>query len=215
MKINGVAEAKIVTPEEAYNIMKEEIGEKVLEGYEPDIFPYAYMVTLTDLDLNDSVREQITKIENVDDMPESSTISRLATIGKGVRAVTGVILVILILISVFIISNTIKLTVHARRKEISIMKYVGATNSFIRTPFMIEGIIIGIISSAISLGLIGAIYNWCVIKVAQNETMQKISGFSMLQFDQLFSNLVIVFMILGAGLGIIGSAISMKKYLEV
>lgn len=95
------------------------------------------------------------------------------------------------------------------------MKYVGATNSFIRTPFMIEGIIIGIISSVISLGLIGVIYNWCVIKVAQSETMQQINGFSMLQFDQLFSNLIIVFILLGVGLGIIGSAVSMKKYLDV
>ena len=162
MKINGVAEAKIVTPEEAYNIMKEEIGEKVLEGYEPDIFPYAYMVTLTDLDLNDSVREQITKIENVDDMPESSTISRLATIGKGVRAVTGVILVILILISVFIISYTIKLTVYARRREISIMKYVGATNGFIRGPFIVEGIIIGVVSALITLAIVGLAYNSAV-----------------------------------------------------
>ncbi len=205
----------MVTPEEAYNIMKEEVGEQVLLGYEPDIFPYAYMVTLTDLELSDSVREQIAKIDNVDDMTESKTINTLASIGRGVRTVTGIILIILVLISIFIISNTIKLTVHARRKEISIMKYVGATNSFIRTPFMIEGIIIGIISSVISLGLIGVIYNWCVIKVAQSETMQQINGFSMLQFDQLFSNLIIVFILLGVGLGIIGSAVSMKKYLDV
>ena len=78
-------------------------------------------------------------------------------------------MVVLILISIFIIANTIKLTVHARRKEISIMKYVGATNSFIRAPFMIEGVIIGIMSSAISLGIVGALYNWGTIKMAQSE----------------------------------------------
>ena len=94
------------------------------------------------------------------------------------------------------------------------MKYVGATNSFIRAPFMVEGIIIGIISSAISLGLVGAIYNWCAIKLAAVETMQRI-GFVLIPFNDLFTNICIVFMILGVGLGIIGSTVSMKKYLDV
>ena len=94
------------------------------------------------------------------------------------------------------------------------MKYVGATNSFIRTPFMIEGIIIGLTSSAISLGLVGAIYNWCAIKMAQSETIQLI-GINMLQFSDLFSSILIVFIILGVGIGILGSRISMKKYLDV
>lgn len=215
LAIEGVADAKIVTPEEAYNRMKENLGEDAVEGVEPEIFPYAFMVTLKNLDFSDTVREQISKLDNYDSMNDTNTIKMLASIGRGVRTVTGIILVILVLISIFIISNTIKLTVHARRKEISIMKYVGATNSFIRTPFMIEGIVIGMTSSALSLGLIGLIYNWCVIFVAQNETMQKINGFTMLQFNQLFPSLILVFIILGAGLGIIGSAISMKKYLEV
>ena len=215
LKIPGVADVKIVTPEEAYNQVKENLGAEAVEAVEPEIFPYACMVTLKDLEFSDSVREQISKIENFDSMDDKNTITMLAAIGRGVRTVTGIILVILILISVFIISNTIKLTVHARRKEISIMKYVGATNGFIRTPFMIEGIIMGILASAISLGFVGAIYNWCTILVAQNETIQKINGFSMLQFQELFPSLIIVFIILGAGLGIIGSAVSMKKYLDV
>lgn len=79
---------------------------------------------------------------------------------------------------------------------------------------MIEGIIIGIVSSAISLGLVGIIYNWCAIKFAQAETIQSI-GFVMLQFDQLFVSLLVVFVTLGVGLGIIGSTISMRKYLDV
>ena len=94
------------------------------------------------------------------------------------------------------------------------MKYVGATNSFIRTPFMIEGILIGVMSSAISLGIIGALYNWCAIKIAQSETIQMI-GINMLQFKDLFTNILIVYIILGVGIGIIGSRVSMKKYLDV
>ena len=216
LAIDGVADAKLITPEEGYNTLRKELGNpEAMEGIEPEIIPASYMVTLKDLDLNDKVQEEISKIDNFDGITSSNkTITTLASLGRGVRMVTGIILAILILISIFIIANTIKLTVHARRKEISIMKYVGATNGFIRTPFMIEGIIIGIVSSAISLGLVGIIYNWCAIKFAQAETIQNI-GFVMLQFDQLFVSLLVVFVTLGVGLGIIGSTISMRKYLDV
>ena len=216
LAIDGVADAKLITPEEGYNTLRKELGNpEAMEGIEPEIIPASYMVTLKDLDLNDKVQEEISKIDNFDGITSSNkTITTLASLGRGVRMVTGIILAILILISIFIIANTIKLTVHARRKEISIMKYVGATNGFIRTPFMIEGIIIGIVSSAISLGLVGIIYNWCAIKFAQAETIQSI-GFVMLQFDQLFVSLLVVFVTLGVGLGIIGSTISMRKYLDV
>lgn len=186
-----------------------------MEAVEPDFLPDSYIVTLENLDANESVQEQISKLPHFKNITSSNqTIHALSTIGKWIRIVTGTILVILILISVFIIANTIKLTVHARRKEISIMKYVGATNGFIRTPFMIEGIVIGIISSAISLGFVGILYNWTAIKIAQAETMQKI-GFNMLQFKELFSSILIVYIILGVGIGIIGSRVSMKKYLDV
>ena len=108
LAINGVADARVVTPEEAYNKMKENLGEAAVAGYEPEIFPYAFMVTLTDLDLSESVKEQLSKIDNFDSIPDTAnTITTLATIGKGVRTVTGIILVILVLISIFIISNTI------------------------------------------------------------------------------------------------------------
>ena len=216
LAIDGVADAKLVTPEEAYNSMKEEFGNPAaMEGIEPEVFPPSYIVTLESLDMNESVQEKISKIDNFDGITSSNeTITTLAALGKGIRMVTGIVLAILVLISIFIIANTIKLTVHSRRKEISIMKYVGATNSFIRTPFMVEGIVIGIISSAISLGLVGALYNWCAIKFAAAETMQRI-GITLMPFEGLFSSILIVFIALGAGLGIIGSSISMKKYLDV
>ena len=197
--------------------MKKSLEEytSAMEAVEPDFLSDSYIVTLTDLDLNESVQEQISKLPHFKRITSSNqTINSLSIIGKWIRIVTGVILIVLIFISIFIIANTIKLTVHARRKEISIMKYVGATNSFIRTPFMIEGIIIGIVSSAISLGLVGALYNWCTIKMAQSETMQTI-GINMLQFKDLFSSILIVYIILGVGIGIIGSRISMRKYLDV
>ncbi len=217
MAINGVATAERRTKEDAFNEAKKYLDghTSLMDGMEPDFFSDSYIVTLSDLDLNESVQAEMQKLPHFKRIASSNqTISALSTIGKWIRIVTGTILVILILISIFIIANTIKLTVHARRKEISIMKYVGATNSFIRTPFMIEGIIIGLTSSAISLGLVGAIYNWCAIKMAQSETIQLI-GINMLQFSDLFSSILIVFIILGVGIGILGSRISMKKYLDV
>ncbi len=197
--------------------MKKSLEEytSAMEAVEPDFLSDSYIVTLTDLDLNESVQEQISRLPHFKRITSSNqTIHSLSVIGKWIRIVTGTILIILILISIFIIANTIKLSVHARRKEISIMKYVGATNSFIRTPFMIEGILIGVMSSAISLGIIGALYNWCAIKIAQSETIQMI-GINMLQFKDLFTNILIVYIILGVGIGIIGSRVSMKKYLDV
>lgn len=217
MAIEGVADAKRRTKQDAYNEMKEQLEEytSVIDGMEPDFFSDSYVVTLTDLDLNESVQAQIKKLPNFKKISSSNqTISTLSTIGKWVRIVTGAILIILILISVFIIANTIKLTVHSRRKEISIMKYVGATNGFIKAPFMIEGIIIGLAASIISLGFVGALYNWSAIKMAQSETIQTI-GINMLQFNELFSSILIVYIVLGVGLGVIGSSISMKKYLDV
>ena len=217
LAIDGVADAKRKTKQDAFNEMKNKLEgyTSSMEGIEPDFLFDSYIVTLTDLDMNDSVQEQISKLPHFRSITSSNqTINTLSTVGKWIRIFTGTILVVLILISIFIIANTIKLTVHARRKEISIMKYVGATNSFIRAPFMIEGVIIGIMSSAISLGIVGALYNWGTIKMAQSETIQKI-GVNMLQFKDLLSSILIVYIILGVGIGIIGSRISMRKYLDV
>ena len=216
-KIEGVNKIEPKTAEDSYNDVKESLGDRqdVMEGLEVSAFSASFIVTLTDLDLNDSVQEQIMKLDNVKRITSSNqTISALSKVGKWIRIITGTILIILIIISIFIISNTIKLTVHARRKEISIMKYVGATNGFIRTPFVIEGVIIGIISSILSLGIIGLLYNVIATKLVASPTFQTI-GVSILTFSNLFVQILIVYVGLGIGIGIIGSSISMRKYLEV
>ena len=133
---------------------------------------------------------------------------------NGVKIVTGVILVLLVIISIFIIANTIKLTVHARRKEISIMKYVGATNSFIRWPFIVEGMIIGVIASAISILVIAVVYNLIAEQMVNSQFMRTV-GISLVGFSEMFSSIIFVYMLLGVGIGAIGSIISMRKYLKV
>ena len=218
-KIHGVKadEIEFITKEEAMNSVKNRFGDKayLLDTYEADIFPRGYMVKLTDLELNMQVQEEIMKLDNVKSITnENQTMTNLVSVAKGIRVVTLVLLLLLIVISIFIIANTIKLTVHARRKEISIMKYVGATNNFIRFPFVIEGITIGLMAGAITIILIGLAYNWIMPKFAGANIPVSI-GANILSFSELFYSIITVYLILGTGLGIIGSSISMKKYLEV
>lgn len=222
--IDGVESATIYTKQEALDGLKAKWEDKkeLLDTYDGDnnIFPDSVIVKLTDLEKSAEVQEKISQIQingknYVDEITTSTkTINALINIANGIRIVTGVLLILLIAISVFIISNTIKLTVHARRKEISIMKYVGATNSFIRWPFIVEGIIIGVISALLTIILIYGGYTLVMGKIAV--AMAKIDlTVSLLSFNELYRLILIVYMALGIGIGVIGSSISMRKYLEV
>lgn len=203
--IKGVNTIEYISGEEGLKNTKEQMEGQysIFEGLE-GIYPDSFIVTLTDLELNDSVQEQIKKIDKVDPDIQSSddTINILLNITKGIRYVTLGILVILVIISVFIITNTIKLTVHARRKEISIMKYVGATNSFIRWPFIVEGIIIGVIAALITILVVGLLYNLATNGIVQTETFQKLN-LKLYTFADMFNLLIITYLLLGAGIGII------------
>ena len=217
--INGVNKIEYVSKEDALNQMKEKFADNqdLLEGYEGEnnIFTASYVVTLTDLNLSAQVQDEISKLDYVKKITSSDeTVSTLISLANGIKIVTGVILVLLIVISIFIIANTIKLTVHARRKEISIMKYVGATNGFIRWPFIVEGMIIGIISSLISIILVGLAYNFIAEQMVNSQFM-KMMGVSLVSFADMFSSIIFVYMLLGIGIGALGSIISMRKYLKV
>ena len=215
--INGVNRVTFVSKEDALNSMKTTLGdESLFEGWdEENPFPASYFVTLTDLSFNDEVPSQIHKLDNVDEIEsENTTINRLQSLANGIQITTVIILVLLIIISIFIISYTIKLTVHARRREISIMKYVGATNSFIRGPFIVEGIIIGVISAVITLVILGLAYNAVMGKIGDSILIQEM-GFGLLSFSEMFYLVLTVYLVLGVGIGVLGSTISMRKYLKV
>lgn len=224
--IDGINTVEYKSKEDALNQLKSQFKDRedLLSGYdENNIFPASYVVTLTDLTKNNEVKQKIDEYNK--DKPDTEkvikkitssdeTITTLINLANGIRIITGVILVILIIISIFIISNTIKLTVHARRKEISIMKYVGATNSFIRWPFIVEGIIIGIISGAISIIILGINYNLIANKILESQVVSAMS-INLLTFADMFGLIVLVYTILGVGIGILGSCISMRRYLKV
>ena len=223
--IDGVASATIYTKQDALDEMKVRLknNQDVLAGYDEDnnIFPDSVIVKLTDLQKSAEVQEKIKNIEidgkkyvDPDIRSSDKTINALINIANGIKIITGVLLVLLIAISIFIISNTITLTVHARRKEISIMKYVGATNSFIRWPFIVEGIIIGIISALLTILIIYGGYTVVVTKILNVFNSINVTV-SLLTFADMYKIILVVYMVLGIGIGALGSSISMRKYLEV
>lgn len=217
-ELDGVNKVNFISKEDALNRMKEKLKDKqtLLSGYEDNNpFPASYVVTLTNLEKSKDIQDSIRSFEIVESITtRDDTINALINIANGIRIVSGGILLILIFISIFIIANTIKLTVYSRRKEISIMKYVGATNKFIRSPFIVEGIIIGIIAVLLSIVLLGIGYNVVSDKIL-NSAFSSIANITFLQFSDMFDLLIIVYLILGIGIGTVGSGISMKKYLQV
>ena len=217
--LENVAKVTFISKEEAINSQLKRFGDnaKLLEAYTGENNPLgvSFLVNVTNLEKASEVESAIKGLENVKEVTlRTNTIQALINFANGVKIISGIILVLLIIISVFIIANTIKLTVHARRKEITIMRYVGATNGFIRWPFIVEGIIIGIIAALISILLLGIGYNVVIQKVATSSITNTIS-LSLLTFSDIFTLVIIVYLILGIGIGTIGSIISMRKYLEV
>lgn len=215
--LDGVSTVDYKDKEYAFNFMKEKFGDNadLLDGYGAEMYSTSYIVTLTDLRQSKNIQNEISKFDNVKKITSSDeTVTTLLSLANGIKIVTGVILILLIIISVFIISNTIKLTVHARRKEISIMKYVGATNSFIRWPFIVEGMIIGVLASLISILIVGGAYSLLAEQAVNSSFMVKI-GLSLLSFKDMISSIIFVYMLLGIGIGALGSVISMRKYLKV
>ena len=204
--LDGVSTTEYVSKEDALTQMKDRFGDKkdLLAGYEENnIFPASYVVTLTDLNKSKEVQDQILTFDNIKKITsKDETVTTLINLANGIKIVTGVILILLIIISIFIIANTIKLTVHARRKEISIMKYVGATNGFIRWPFIVEGMIIGVFASTISIIVVGIAYSLIAKQMVNSEFMQVIN-MSLVTFGDMFNSIIFVYMLLGIGIGAI------------
>lgn len=217
-QINGVDSDRVefLSKEEGFEKYLEKYGDKayLLEPYE-DVVPDSYIINFTDLKLAEEVETAIIALDNVKKITSANeTMQKLVSITNGIRIVTIAILAGLVIGAIFIISNTIKLTVYARRKEISIMKYVGATNSFIRWPFIVEGMIIGILSACISILIVGGGYKLIATQLLESSVIQNL-GITLVSFADMFSMLIIVYLLLGIGIGVLGSAISMRKYLEV
>lgn len=217
-QIDGVDSnnVKFLSSEEGFEQWVEKYGDQayLFEPYK-DTVTDSYVINFSDLKLAKDVETKINELENVKKITSANeTMEKLKTITDWIRIVTIFILVGLVIGAIFIISNTIKLTVYARRKEISIMKYVGATNSFIRWPFIVEGIIIGIISACVSILIVGGTYKIIATKLLASTVIQNL-GITLVSFGDMFNMIIIIYLLLGIGIGVLGSAMSMRKYLEV
>ena len=174
--------------------------------------PNANKVTVAELGKFDPTGKGLKGLKNVDTIRENKDLAqKLVSIRQGITVISVVIIGVLFAISLFIISNTIKLTVYSRRLEISIMKSVGATNSFVRLPFVVEGMILGIVSGAVSLGLVWGLYE---LAVRQFGDLLRSLSLSALPFAPYALQMLGIFVAIGIISGVGGSMITMRKYLN-
>ncbi len=203
------------TKAEAMEILKIRWGDNgyLLDGLSENPLPNSIVITVDALDKADQVAAQAEEIEGAEDVNfYKDTVEKLISATRGFQIAAIVVMAFLIIVSTVVVSNTIKLTVFNRSDEIVIMKYVGATNWFIRAPFLLEGIIIGLISALVSSGIVALIYGG-VIKVIGGEVLAILST-SLVPLGFLAFNLVWIFIALGVSIGAWGSMISMRRFLD-
>lgn len=175
--------------------------------------PDAYKVTVADLTQFDGTVDDLNQLDHVEIVRQNKDLAqKLVAIRHGISVVAIVIVAILFAISLFIISNTIRLTVYSRRLEISIMKSVGATNSFVRFPFVIEGMILGVVSGTFALGLVWGLYELEVRQFA--DLLNSMNGLKAISFNEYALPMLGVFILIGIICGVGGSLVTMSKYLN-
>lgn len=211
-KIDNVTQTTFYPKDEAILAYKDVLGEEVFMNMSGDDnpLPHAYHIVMADLSLYDQTVKEIEKVEGVNNVSSRSDVAeKLTSLNTLITTMSFWIILALAVISLFIISNTIRMTMFSHRFEISIMKSVGATNAFVRIPFVIEGIIIGLTSSIISIGALTLLYD-AVIKAV--ESILPLGGY--VPFMDVVWYIVVAFVGAGVGVGALGSLLSIRKYLK-
>ena len=211
----GVDEAYYKSRETAMDEFKDRWGKNayLLDSLKENPLPNSIVIMISDLEKATSLDETAATYDGVEDVKfYKDTVDKLLDATRFIQFAEIVIMVFLIIVSVVVVSNTIKLTVFNRSNEISIMKYIGATNWFIRGPFLAEGIIIGIISAGISVGVSAAMYRK-IVEVIGDQVFSVLS-MPMVPVNFLVYNFTWIFLALGISIGACGSIISMRKFLD-
>ena len=214
-KQEGVSDAYYKTKEQAMAEFRDRWGENgyLLDSLKDNPLSNSVVIMISDLEKADALAAHAAEYEGIEDVKYyKSTVEKLLDATKFIQITAIVIMVFLIIISIIVVSNTIKLTVFNRAEEISIMKYVGATNWFIRGPFLIEGIIIGIISAGISLGITYLAYDRLVEFIG--DQVYRILSMPMVPVGFMVYNFAFIFLALGISIGSCGSIISMRRFLD-
>lgn len=214
LSLDNVAGAELETKDQAFNNFKKELGEDadVLEGLEGKNFLRSSVkITLEDIRKSNETMQLVTRINGVAEVENRQDIvSKVVKFTSAVKHGSAAAMIVLLLIAVFIIQNTIKLSVYARGKEIHIMKFVGATDHFIRMPFIIEGIMIGALGFVVSFVIIALGYNTVISSIAS-----LINLFDFVPLQQCILPLGISMAAFGVLMGAAGSGLSLKRHLKV
>lgn len=215
-QIPGVKSIEYLDKDKAFEDAKAifEGQEYFLEGLSNvNIFPASFVIKFDRVEDSQQVKAEVEKIEGIYKVKyNETTIEAVVAISKIANIFLLGIGVVLLIVSIFIISNTIKLAVYSNKREIVIMRYIGATNRFIKTPFVVEGAIIGIISAIISFILISLAYVVLYARLPQIGSSLGVFGF--IPYTQIWYQILIAYIVLGLFIGIFGSSISIRKYLK-
>lgn len=217
VSIGGIKSIKFKSRDEGLKELKAswEDNAWLLDGYdEKNPLPNSFVVRINDINDAKTITKRIGDIDGVilvnffaDEIDQMLKISKYIKIG-GLAVV-----VFLTIISIFLISNTIKLAVNSRQEEISIMKWVGATNGYIKGPFFIEGVFLGLIASVIAAAIMCLMYKYFYTTSTVDISPMLLSA--LVKPELIYQDLFIIFITLGVGIGALGSLISLKKFLKV
>ncbi|AYO31177.1 ABC transporter permease [Biomaibacter acetigenes] len=207
--VSGVKEIKFVSREAALEEFKQQVGKDLLEGIDNPL-PNSFRIKVDNPQDVARVAGEIQHLQGVEEVKYGKgVVEKLFNIIYWVRLLGLVIMAIFAAVSIFIISNTIRLTVFARRREINIMKYIGATDWFVRWPFLIEGMVLGFIGAAIAIGILAGGYNYLYNIVRLNIPM-----ISLIPMEE-FYNFALGFLAIGMFIGAFGSSFSIRRFLHV
>lgn len=215
--IDGVKDVKFISKDEGLESMFQDWENKgyLLEEYKKDNpLPNSFKVTVNNIENINIVADDIKMIPGIEMVKYlSQEIVHLLTISKYMQLGGFGLIIALIFISIFLISNTIKLSINSRRKEIEIMKYVGATNNYITGPYVFEGILIGLVASLLAILAVKFGYTYIYNYIAGSKS--SIFSEVLVNPDVIIYDFSIIFITLGVGIGILGSINSLKKLLKV
>lgn len=212
--VANVREAVFMSREEAgKRFIEQQGGGEAYDGIDSSTFRDRFVVTLEDNSKMKETVEQLRAIQGVAEVYDRPEIADgITTIQRVLNIVSIGIIVVLLVVSLFMISNTIKLAMYDRRDEIGIMKMIGATNRFIRFPYFVEGFLIGVISGAVAFFLEWGLYDLLATRVSR---MQSLQLFKIVPFQEVFSPMVVTFGVAGLFVGMFGSVMSIRKFLDV
>ncbi len=211
--IENVANVEFVSRSEAKDNFMEKYDESLMDGIDDTVFRHRFVIQLVDLSLMADTQAAISEIDGIVKVNAPIDYAdKFISVRNVVSVVSLALIVILVFVSLFIMSNTIKLATFGRREEIAIMKMVGASNSFIRCPFIVEGLVLGIVGGGLAFLAQWGLYRALEAKIAQSLA---ISFVEVVPFTQLWPFVLIIFMAVGVIVGAFGGAIAIRNYLKV